>query len=179
MQSEIVQWYHHYIQNQGKIWLSEIVLAIMWCCRMRPYIRTHVTTCVRCRLGKCGKRKNGHSPPKIAQSILWNQVCVVPIGPYMIEAKNKAVMDIMCLTIIYPATEGFEIMELPNKDITHIWDKDREDINEVITDKSSACVAHLSNKAWLSCYPRAVSIVYDNGREFKLFFENLCGSFQL
>ena len=46
-------------------------------------------------------------------------------------------------------------------------------------DKLSACMARLFNKSWLSHYPRAVSIIYDNGSEFKLFFENLCESFQL
>ena len=73
----------------------------------------------------------------------------------------------------------FEIVEFPNKDITYIWDKDKEEIKEVIIDKSWACVAHLFDKSWLSCYPRAVSIIYDNGSKFKLFFENLCESFQL
>ena len=63
--------------------------------------------------------------------------------------------------------------------ITYIRDKDKQEIKEVIIDKSSACIARLFNKSWLSCYPRAVSIICDNGSEFKLFFENLCESFQI
>ena len=43
--------------------------------------RKHVKTCVRCQLGKRRTRKYGHLPPKIAQVIPWNQVCVDPIGP--------------------------------------------------------------------------------------------------
>lgn len=46
-------------------------------------------------------------------------------------------------------------------------------------DKSSACITRLFNKSWLSHYPRAVSITCNTGSEFKLFFENLCESFQL
>ena len=92
-------------------------------------------TCVRCQLGKCRKRKYGHLPPKIAQVIPWNQVCVDLIGPYTIKVKDKTIMDFMCLTIIDPATSWFEIMELPNKDITYIRDTDKEEVKEVIIDK--------------------------------------------
>ena len=179
MQSKVVQWYHHYLQHPGENRLEETIVAIMWWRGMRPHIRKHVKTCVRCQLGKRRKRKYGHLPPKIAQIIPLNEVCVDLIGPYTIKAKDKTIMDFMCLTMIDPATSWFEIVELPNKDITYIRDKDKEEIKEVIIDKSSACIARLFNKSWLSRYPRAVSIVYDNGSEFKLFFENLHESFQL
>ena len=135
--------------------------------------------CERCQLGKRCKRKYGHLQPKIAVVTPWNQVCVDLIGPYTIKAKDKTIMDFMCLTMIDPATSWFEIVELPNKDISYIRDKDKEEIKEVIIDKSLACIAPLFNKPWLSCYPRAVSIIYYNGSKFKLFFENLCKSFQL
>ena len=45
--------------------------------------------------------------------------------------------------------------------------------------KSSACIACLFNKSWFSRYPRAVSVVCDNGSKFKYFLENVCESFQL
>ena len=80
-------------------------------------------------------------------------------------------MDFMCLTIIDPAKSWFEIVELLNKDVAYVRDKDKEETTEVIIDKSSVCVARLFNKSWLCCYPRAFSIVYDNGSKFKLFFE--------
>ena len=88
-------------------------------------------------------------------------------------------MDFMCLTVIDPITSWFEIVELPNKGITCVWDKDKEEITEIILDKSSVCVASLFNKSWLSHYLRAVSVVHDNESKFKLFFENLCVSFRL
>ena len=46
-------------------------------------------------------------------------------------------------------------------------------------DKSSAEVARLFNQQWLSRYPRAKYITYDNGSEFKLHFEDLCKSFNI
>ena len=55
-----------------------------------------------------------------------NQVCVVPTGPYTIKAKDKTTMDFSCLTVIDPETSWIEIVELPNKDITHVLDRDKE-----------------------------------------------------
>ena len=37
----------------------------------------------------------------------------------------------------------------------------------------------LFNKSWLSCYSRALNVIYDDGNEFNLLFENLCNSFGL
>ena len=85
MQSKVVQWYHHYLQHPGENPLEETIVAIMWWRGMRLHIRKHVKTCERCQLGKRHKRKYGHLPPKIAQVVPWNQVCVDLIGPYMIN----------------------------------------------------------------------------------------------
>ena len=40
-------------------------------------------------------------------------------------------------------------------------------------------VSCLFNKQWLSRYPRAKYIVYDNGSKFKLHFADLCESYQI
>jgi len=78
--------------------------------------------------------------------------------------------------MIDPATGWFEIIELPTTEVTYTRDKE-EDIVEVILDKSSACISQLFNKSWLSRYPRARYVTYDNGSEFKLHFRSLCDSF--
>ena len=118
----------------------------MWWRIICPEIRKHMKTCVHCQLGKRPKRKYGHLLPKIAHVIHWNQVCVDLLGPYKVKAKDKPVMDFMCLTIIDPAMSWFEIVELPNKDVPYIRDKDKEEIKEVIPNKSSTCIAILFNK---------------------------------
>jgi len=79
--------------------------------------------------------------------------------------------------MIDPATGWFEIIELPLASIT--VKRKGEEISEIIIDKSSAQIAKLFNKQWLSRYPRAKTIVYDNGSEFKLYFEELCDSYNL
>ena len=40
-------------------------------------------------------------------------------------------------------------------------------------------VSQLFNKSWLSRYPRAKNIIYDNGSEFKLHSKSLCDSYGL
>ena len=70
--------------------------------------------------------------------------------------------------MIDPATGWFEIVELPNMDVTYV--RNGEEITNVIIDKSSACVSRLFNKSWSCRYPRANYAIYDNGSEFKLHF---------
>jgi len=79
--------------------------------------------------------------------------------------------------MIDPATGWFEIVELPIAEVSYV--RKGEEVVEVIIDKSSKCVARLFNKTWLSRYPKAISIIYDNGSEFKLYFEQLCDSYSL
>jgi len=98
-------------------------------------------------------------------------------GPYTIKARDKTILDFMCLTMIDPATGWFEIIELPLASVTVT--REGKEITEVIIDKSSASVAKLFNKQWLSRYPRSKNIIYDNGSEFKLNFEALCKSYGL
>ena len=99
------------------------------------------------------------------------------IGPYTIKAKDGTILDFMCMTMIDPATGWFEIVELPNVFVK--YKRKGEDITKVIIDKSSAVISRLFNKTWLSRYPRAKYVFYDNGSEFKLHFEGLCDSFSL
>ena len=115
---------------------------------------------------------------KKAETVPWRTVCTDLIGPYTIKAKDGTILDFMCLTMIDPATGWFKIVELPNVDCTYVRDN-KEEIVEVIIDKSSACVLQLFNKSWLSRYPRSKNIIYDNGSEFKLHFKSLCDSYGL
>ena len=120
---------------------------------MRYRIRKHVKSCDRCQKGKRRKRKYRKIPPKIAKTVPWRTVCVDLIGPYTIKAKDGSILDFMCLTMIDPATGWFEIVELPNVACTYVRDN-KEEIVEVMIDKSSACVSQLFNKSWLNRFPR-------------------------
>ena len=177
LQSRIVAWYHHYLQHPGHTRLEETIAATMYWRSLRSDVRRHVKTCERCQKGKKRKRQYGKLPAKTAVVTPWQSVCVDLIGPYTLKGKDKTVLDFMCLTMIDPATGWFEIIELPLSSVTVT--RDGEDITEVVIDKSSAQISKLFNKQWLSRYPRAKYIIYDNGSEFKLHFAELCDSYSI
>ena len=84
----------------------------------------------------------------------------------------------MCLTMINQDTSWFDITELPNSDITYVKNTG-EEITKVIIDKTSTCVARLFNKHWLSRYPCADSVIYDNGSKIKLFFKKIVDTYSI
>ena len=53
------------------------------------------------------------------------------------------------------------------------------DPKQAYFDKSSFMISNLVNKCWFSRYPRCKYVIYDNGSEFKLHFEDLCDSYGL
>ena len=177
MQSNIVAWYHHYLMHPGHTRLEETIAASMYWRSLRSDVRKHVKKNKSSQLGKKRTRQYGKLPPKLAETVPWRSVCVDLIGPYTIKARDKTILDFMCLTMIDPATGWFEIIELPLASVT--VKREGKEITEVIIDKSSASVAKLFNKQWLSRYPRSKNIIYDNGSEFKLKFEALCKSYGL
>ncbi len=85
----------------------------------------------------------------------------------------------MTLTMINPATSWFKIVELPLicRLKTIAVDGIESCIVEEIFNKTSEHIAWLVNKMWLSRYPRCCYIIYNNSSEFKLNFENLCGTY--
>ena len=179
IQNKIVRWYHYYLLHPGENKLEVAIVAVMWWHDMRPHIRKRVKYCKQCQLGKRCKCKYGHLQAKVAEIIPWNHVCVDLVDPYTIKADDDTVSGFMRLTMIDPVTGWSEIVQLHNRDVTHVRKGDREEITKVIINKTSECVELLFNKSWLSCYPRAYSIIYNNGREFKLFFESLCELYSL
>ena len=177
LQSRIVQWYHHYLMHPGHTRLEETIAVSMYWRSLRTDVRRHVKKCDSCQRGKKRKVLYRHLPPKTAEVKPWNSVCVDLIGPYTLKGKDGTVMDFMCLTMIDPATAWFEIIELPLASVNCKHEGDK--ITEVVIDKSSAQISCLFNKQWLSRYPRAKYIVYDNGSKFKLHFADLCESYQI
>ena len=54
------------------------------------------------------------------------------------------------MAFVDPATDCFEIAEIP--------------------DKTRARISQIFNNTWLSCYPRPRKVIFDNGNEFKRNF---------
>ena len=81
----------------------------------------------------------------------------------------------MYLTMMDPTTSWFEMIELPLGSVK--YSRKGKEITEVVIDKTSAQISKLFNKQWLSRYPHAKYVIYDNGSEFKPHFQSLCESY--
>ena len=118
MQSQVIQWYHHYLMHPGHTRLEETLKASMYWKHLSQDVRQHVKVCKHCQIGETRKRKYGKLPAKIAVTKPWKYVCTNLIGPYTLKGKDGNILDFMCLTMIEPATAWFEIVELPNAAVT-------------------------------------------------------------
>ena len=190
LQYRAIAWYHHYLQHPGHTRLEETLKKAMYWTDMRTSVRQHVRQCKSCQVNKRSKYSYGKLPPKLVLTIPWEALCVDLIGPYTIKGKDGSAIDFMCLTMIDPATNWFEIAELPVVEISPDGSSHKTQRKELATDKigktkeayfdkSSLMISKLVNKCWFSRYPRCKYVIYDNGSEFKLHFEDLCDSYGL
>jgi hypothetical protein len=85
----------------------------------------------------------------------WETVCIDLIGLYPIgkikkDKNGKFISDTLttlhAMTMVDPATEWFEIIEVPNKRADYI--------------------ANLFEQVWLARYPWPAKVIMDHGREF-------------
>ena len=67
-----------------------------------------------------------------------------------------------CMAMIDPATDWFDIVEIPTHDLDEVTGVNGEYIY-----KSYARISQLFNKTWLYRYPRPRKVVFDNRSEFK------------
>ena len=114
-------------------------------------------------------------------------LCVNLIGPYTLMGIDGRVLDFICLTMIDPTTSWFKIVELrvvqrsgASAARNTKGQKGKKTLGkEPHFDKSSAMISTLVNKTWFCQYPYCSAIIYDNGIEFKLYFQSLCNTYGL
>ena len=86
-------------------------------------------------------KKYGLLPPKEAEAVHWETLCVDMIGPYTIRIKNTNYeVTLHCVTMIDPATGWFEMKPTSEKD--------------------STTVANIVETTWLSRYPWPQKILF-------------------
>ena len=80
-----------------------------------------VNSCDRCQQCNNNYKKYGLLPPKQAEEIPWEHLCVDCIGPYTfhkytegVSKKHHEKLVMRCVTMIDPAIGWFEIAEVPN-----------------------------------------------------------------
>ena len=124
----------------------------------------HCEKCSICQKTKKEDRKYGLLPAKKEpETVPWKTLCIDLIGPYSIgQDKTESVRDpstgkmkrvvvekapiLHCMTMIDPATNWFEIVQ--------------------IDDKSSMETANELEITWLNRYPLPTEVICDRGREF-------------
>ncbi len=76
-------------------------------------VHRYTESCQSCQKNKRSKTKYGKLPTKLVWITLWKVLCVNLIGPYVLKGKDGSEVDFMCLTMMDPETNWFEIVELP------------------------------------------------------------------
>src|SRR5210317_1943070 len=125
---------------------EETIGQHLWWPDMRKQITQYVKACPTCQKNKQKKKKYGHLPPKEAECIPWDKLCIDLIGPYKIRRKGKKDLVCRCVTMIDPATGWFEIKKYD--------------------DKRSITVANIAEQEWFCRYPWPTQVTFDRGSEF-------------
>ena len=175
LRKRVLDWYHHYLMHPGHTRLEQTISATMTWDGIQDSVRRYTKRCPKCQKSKHTKFKYGKLPEKIVKMTPWHTLCVDLVGPYTLKGKDGTELDFMCLTMIDAATGWFEIVELPVVD--NPVNKRGKIINQQKFDKTSAQISRLVNKTWFCRYPRPVEVVYDNGSEFKLYFQHLLNEY--
>ena len=147
IRGRIVNWYHYNLCHPGSSRLQLTLAQTMYWPGMVSDCVNYTKSCDKCQRFKKKRVKYGKLPPKVAEVVPWETLCIDLVGPYTVTLKNNKETTLSAMTFIDPATGWFEIAELGNK--------------------SSAHVSHLLDSTWLCRYPHPRTIVFDNGSEFK------------
>ena len=111
----------------------------------REQVTKYVQTCPICKKNTKKVKKYGWLPPKEAETVHWDKMCIDLIGPYTIQRKGSNNLICRCVTMIDPATGWYEIHQYG--------------------DKRSLTVANIAEQAWSSRYPWLTQITFDRGSE--------------
>jgi transposase InsO family protein len=146
LQKHVMNWYHAILCHPGMNRTEETISQHLWWPKMREQITAFVQACPTCQKNKRKQKKYGHLPPKEAEALIWDKMCIDLIGPYKIRCKGKPDLVCKCVTMIDPASGWFEI---------HQYD-----------DKRAITVANIAEQEWLSRYPWPTQITFDRGNKF-------------
>ena len=158
LQRRCVQWYHEFLLHPGENRTEESIKQHFHWKDLRKHVHEICSKCHVCQVTKKRHMKYGQLPPKEAEIIPWDVLCVDLIGPYKITRKhmpkNQQELILHCLTMIDPATGWFEIVPIRNKTAIEIANK--------------------AEMTWMTRYPWPSQIIFDRGTEFMGEFAKMC-----
>src|SRR5687767_7031163 len=99
-----------------------------------------------CQRNTRNQKKYGHLPPKEAEALIWDKMCIDLIGPYKLCRKGLPDLVYKCVTMNDPASGWFEIHQYDNK--------------------KSITVANIAEQEWFLRYPWPTQVTFDRGSEF-------------
>jgi hypothetical protein len=147
-----------YFGHPGATRLEATLRNIFWWNNLTQDVQRIVRKCEQCQKCKKVRKKYGHIPEKEAEDpIPWNRVNVDMVGPWSVKTPDGKTHELLALTMIDPATGWFEI----------------KDVKEPSAEK---CMEAMDD-TWFSRYPRPQYIGYDNGKEFKSIFKQMCENY--
>lgn len=146
LQKHVTAWYHTTLCHPGINRTEETIAQHLWWPKMRNHITNYVKICPLCQRNKRKQKEYGLLPPKEAEAIPWDVLCIDLIGPYKIRRKGKDPLICQCVTMIDPATSWMEIA--------------------TYNDKQAITVANIAEQEWFSRYPWPTQIIFDRGNEF-------------
>ena len=159
LRDDTLNWYHHNMCHPGGTILHGTMAQTMAWPGMASMVKRYVQTCPTCQISKRNAKKYGHLPPKTAEAVPWDLLCVDLVGPYTVTLKkgktkkDDITRSLQAMTFIDPATGWFEISEIP--------------------DKESQTMSDILDTVWFSRYPRPSKIIFDNGTEFQKDFRHI------
>jgi len=153
LQQSMVDWYHYSLCHPGENRTELTIKQHFNWTNMKKDIQRTIKKCHVCQLTKKTRKKYGHLPPKEAESVPWETLCVDLIGPYTINRTGESPLVLHCLTMIDPATSWLEMVEIPNK--------------------QPETIANLVELVWLTRYPRPDQVIMDRGKEFMTEFSRM------
>ena len=122
LQRNVIEWYHNTLLHPGRDRMHMTIGQHLYWKGMKNDITEFVNKCPTCQQTKRKKLKYGHLPAKTAEVVPWEQLCVELVGPYKIPInspskawKKKTFDELWCVTMIDPATQWFEMVEIDNK----------------------------------------------------------------
>jgi transposase InsO family protein len=147
-----IRWYHAALSHPGSTRLKDTIRIHLHNPKLSNAIEDFTSKCDTCQRHKTVGRGHGHTAPKEAPLIPWQQLAVDLIGPWILMVAGQEI-EFRALTIIDLVTNLVEIVS--------------------IKDKTCANVTLQFENAWLARYPRPATVIHDQGTEFTGFdFQN-------
>ena len=133
LQKHVIDWYHTVLCHPGINRTNETIVQHLYWPTLCEQVQNFVQACPICQKNKQKQTIYGHLPPKEAEALIWDKMCIDLIGPYKIRRKGKPDLECKCVTLIDPASGWFEI---------HQYD-----------DKQSITFTNITEQEWFLQYP--------------------------